>query len=56
MWTYDTTVYSWRLNLIAPPNGVSAYIRYGVNMQGITRIVTRQTFAQGFKALGTAKG
>lgn len=37
MWTWDTSKYPWTLNLVEPPNGVQAYIRYGVNMQGITK-------------------
>lgn len=47
MWTWDTTTYPWTLNLVRPSDDVQAYIRYGVNMQGIerridpTRVVTR---------------
>lgn len=37
MWTWDTSVYPWTLNLVEPPTGVQAYIRYGVNLQGITK-------------------
>lgn len=37
MWTWDTSVYPWTLNLVEPPAGVQAYIRYGVNLQGITK-------------------
>jgi len=47
MWTFDTTTYPWKLNLVRPPSEVSAYIRYGKNLVGITKeedptyIVTR---------------
>lgn len=37
MWTWDTSSYPWTLNLVEPPQELDAYIRYGVNMQGITK-------------------
>ncbi len=47
MFTWDTSVYPWVLNLVRPSNEVSAYIRYKKNLIGITKdedptdIVTR---------------
>jgi phage minor structural protein len=47
MFTFDTTVYPWKLNLVTPSTEVTAHIRYGKNLQGIekdedpTYIVTR---------------
>ncbi|WP_025846887.1 phage tail spike protein, partial [Paenibacillus ehimensis] len=38
-WTWDTTVYPWKLNLIAPSDQVEARIRYGVNLKGIEKTV-----------------
>lgn len=37
MWTWDTSSYPWTLNLVEPPEELDAYIRYGVNMKGITK-------------------
>lgn len=36
-WTWDTTVYPWKLNLIAPSSTPSAQIRYAKNLVGITK-------------------
>lgn len=47
IWTWDTTVTPWRLNLVRPPSEISAYIRYGKNLIGIekdedpTYVITR---------------
>jgi len=35
-WTWDTTTTPWTLNLVEAEQGVSAYIRYGKNLVGIT--------------------
>jgi phage minor structural protein len=46
-WTYDTTVYPWKLNLVQPEMNVSAEIGYAKNLKGIereedpTEIITR---------------
>jgi len=37
MWTWNTQVYPFQLNLVRPSDDVEAYIRYGVNMQGIEK-------------------
>jgi len=37
MWTWNTQVYPWQLNLVRPSEDVDTYIRYGVNMQGIEK-------------------
>jgi phage minor structural protein len=37
MWTWDTTVYPWKLNLVVPPTESTAEIRYRKNLVGIER-------------------
>lgn len=56
MWTFDTTVYPWRLNLVSPPDKVTAYIKYGVNMQGITKEVDATTLRNRIYGLGYGEG
>lgn len=47
MWTWDTSVYPWVLNLIEPPASATAEIRYRKNLKGIerdedpTQVITR---------------
>lgn len=55
-WTYDTTVYPWRLNLVPASSEVTAYIRYGVNMQGIERVVDPSNLCNRLYALGYGEG
>lgn len=55
-WTYDTTVFPWRLSLVAPPQGVTAYIRYGVNMQGIEKTVDPSNLCTRLYGLGYGEG
>jgi phage minor structural protein len=38
-WTFDTTVYPWTLNLVAPSTQVACEIRYGKNLAEIERDV-----------------
>jgi phage minor structural protein len=38
-WTFDTTVYPWTLNLVAPSKQVTCEIRYGKNLAEIERHV-----------------
>jgi phage minor structural protein len=37
LWTYDTTVYPWKINLISPSTDIRSEIRYAKNMSGITK-------------------
>lgn len=37
MWTWDTTVYPWRLNLVVPPSEQTSEIRYRKNLIGIEK-------------------
>ncbi len=37
MWTYDTTSFPWTLKLVRPDDTMQTYIRYGINMQSITK-------------------
>ncbi|MEI7027162.1 phage tail protein [Paenibacillus sp. y28] len=55
-WTWDTTVYPWRLNLVKPSNAVNAYIRYGINMQGIERTIDPTNVCNRLYALGYGEG
>lgn len=56
MWTYDTTVYPWKINLVEPPQQVNAYIRYGVNMQGIERTIDPSGLCTRIYGLGYGEG
>lgn len=56
MWTWDTTVYPWKLNLVRPSNQVQAYIRYGVNLQGIEKIVDPSNVVTRLYGLGYGEG
>ncbi|SDD26707.1 phage minor structural protein, N-terminal region [Paenibacillus sp. UNCCL117] len=55
-WTYDTTVYPWRINLVEPPQLVEAYIRYGVNMQGVEKTVDPTNLCNRIYGLGYGEG
>lgn len=37
MWSWDTSGYPWKLNLVKPPSSVSAEVRYRKNLKGISR-------------------
>lgn len=56
MWTWDTTKYPWTLNLVEPPAGEQARIRYGVNMQGIEKIVDPSNVVTRIYGLGFGEG
>jgi phage minor structural protein len=56
MWTFDTTVYPWRLNLIMPSEREQVYIRYGVNLQGITRVIDASKVTTRIYGLGYGEG
>lgn len=56
MWKWDTTSYPWTLSLVAPPEKVEAYIRYGVNMQGIEKQVDPSSVATRIYGLGYGEG
>lgn len=55
-WTWDTSKYPWTLNLVKPKDGVQAYIRYGVNMQEITRVIDPLNLANRIYGLGYGEG
>lgn len=55
-WTWDTTVFPWRLNLVEPSNEVQAYIRYGVNLRGITKEVDPSNLCTRLYCLGYGEG
>src|SRR5690606_35289804 len=56
MWTWDTSVYPWRLNLIVPPAEEAARIRYGVNLRGITKEVNPSNLCTRLYCLGYGEG
>ncbi|OAS21129.1 phage tail protein [Paenibacillus oryzisoli] len=55
-WTWDTSSYPWTLNLITPASGVQAYIRYGVNMQGVTKVTDPTELCTRIFPLGYGEG
>lgn len=55
-WTYDTTSYPWKLNLVRPSDQVQAFIRYGKNMRGITKTEDPTSLINRIYALGYGEG
>ncbi|KKC49539.1 hypothetical protein VE23_24895 [Paenibacillus sp. D9] len=55
-WTWDTTTTPWTLNLIRPADAVQSYIRYGVNLIGITKQEDPTEIATRIYALGYGEG
>jgi len=55
-WTWDTTTYPWTLNLVRPSNEVQAVVRYGVNMQGIERVIDPSNVVTRIYGLGYGEG
>jgi len=60
MWTWDTSVYPWTLNLVEQPAVQNdpnvAYIRYGVNMVEIEREIDPTTLCTRLYCLGFGEG
>lgn len=56
MWTWDTASYPWTLNLIRPSDEIQAVIRYGHNMNGITRHINPTNLVNRIYALGYGEG
>lgn len=56
MWTWDTSGYPWTLNLVEPPSEVDAYIRYGLNLQGIERQIDPRNLCTRLYGLGYGEG
>lgn len=56
MWSFDTTSYPWKLNLIKPSEQEELYIRYGVNLQGITRVIDASKVSTRIYGLGYGEG
>jgi len=55
-WTWDTSIYPWRLNLISPSSEVSAYIRYRKNLIGIEKEVDPTKIRTRLYCLGYGEG
>ena len=56
MWTWDTSTYPWTLNLVEPPSEVDAYIRYGINLQGVERQIDPRNLCTRLYGLGYGEG
>lgn len=56
LWTWDTSTYPWTLNLVEPPQSVDAYIRYGLNLQGIERQIDPRNLCTRLYGLGYGEG
>lgn len=56
MFTWDTSVYPWILNLVRPSNEVSAYIRYKKNLIGITKDEDPTDIVTRYYCLGYGEG
>jgi phage minor structural protein len=56
MWTWDTSSYPWTLNLVEPPAGEQAYIRYGVNLRGIEKQTDPTDLCTRLYCLGYGEG
>lgn len=59
-WTWNTEVFPWQLNLIAPAQPDNdenmAYIRYGINMQGIEKTTDPMSLCTRLYCLGYGEG
>ncbi|MBY3623748.1 hypothetical protein HGO21_29990 [Acinetobacter sp. CUI P1] len=55
-WTWDTTSFPWTLNLVEPDEEVTAYIRYGVNMTEIEKVVDPTNLCTRLYGLGFGEG
>lgn len=56
LWTWDTTVYPWTLNLVAPDAEIKSEIRYAKNLLGITKTQDATPMANRIYALGYGEG
>ncbi|MFK7692851.1 phage tail spike protein [Paenibacillus sp. HJGM_3] len=56
MWTWDTTVYPWTLNLVMPPSIIEAEIRYAMNLRGIDKQVDPRGLCTRLYGLGYGEG
>ncbi|MEK4993263.1 phage tail spike protein [Paenibacillus sp. FSL H7-0918] len=55
-WTWDTTSFPWTLNLVEPNEEVTDYIRYGVNMTEIEKVVDPTNLCTRLYGLGFGEG
>ncbi len=55
-WTWDTSTYPWTLNLIVPPTEPTAFIDYGRNLKGITKVEDATRLATRLYAYGAGAG
>lgn len=56
MFTWDTSTYPWTLNLVEPPLGVHAHIRYGFNLKGIEKVTDPFDICTRLYCLGYGEG
>lgn len=55
-WTWDTSVYPWVLNLIAPTSDIKTWIRYGRNLKSIDKRVDPSNVVTRIYGLGYGEG
>ena len=56
VWSWDTTVYPWRLSLVAPTDTLKSEIRYAKNMTSIVKTTDSSGLANRVYALGYGEG
>ena len=56
MWTWNTSSYPWRLQLVTPPNSFTAEIRYAKNMIQMHKTTDSTNLANRIYALGYGEG
>ncbi|RED54803.1 phage tail spike protein [Cohnella lupini] len=56
LWTWNTTTFPWKLNLVQPSQAVEAYIRYGANMQGIEKTIDPTSICTRIYPMGYGEG
>ncbi len=56
LWTWDTTVYPWVLNLVSPGTDIKSEIRYAKNLIGIKKTQDATPTANRIYALGYGEG
>jgi phage minor structural protein len=55
-WTWNTATWPWTVNLIVPPTTPTAYIDYGKNLKGITKVEDATQLATRLYAYGAGAG
>jgi len=56
LWQWDTTVYPWKISLIAPSDALKSEIRYAKNLTSITKTTDATAIANRIYPLGYGEG